>query len=72
VRKWIAILVFSTSIAFASDYSGKSLEEMKALRPTLSFWELPAFKTEMQKRMKNMTPEERQKLHDTMMKETKK
>jgi hypothetical protein len=36
------------------------------LRPTLSFWELPAFKAEMQKRMKNMTPQERQKLQDEM------
>ncbi len=66
MKKWITILLFSTGIAFASDYSGKSLEEMKALRPTLSFWELPAFKAEMQKRMKNMTPQERQKLQDEM------
>ena len=66
MKKWIIILLFSTGIAFASDYSGKSLEEMKTLRPTLSFWELPAFKAEMQKRMKNMTPQERQKLQDEM------
>jgi len=66
MTKWIIILLFSAGIAFASDYSGKSLEEMKALRPTLSFWELPAFKAEMQKRMKNMTPQERQKLQDEM------
>lgn len=71
MTKWIIIFFFSSGIAFASDYSGKSLEEMKALRPTLSFWELPAFKAEMQKRMKNMTPQERQKLQDEMMKNNK-
>lgn len=66
MKKIAVVLLISAATVFAVDYSTKSLEEMKALRETLSFWELPAFKAEMQKRMEKMTPKERQKLKDEM------
>lgn len=66
MKKIAAVLLVSAAAVFAVDYSTKSLEEMKALRQTLSFWELPPFKAEMQKRMENMTPKEQQKLKDEM------
>lgn len=66
MKKIAAVLLVSAAAVFAVDYSTKSLEEMKALRQTLSFWELPPFKAEVQKRMENMTPKEQQKLKDEM------
>lgn len=66
MKKIILALFFSSIVVFATDYSGKSLEEMKTIRSTLSWMELPSFRAEMQKRMKNMTPQERQKLQDEM------
>ncbi|MDD4855291.1 MAG: DUF1104 domain-containing protein [Sulfuricurvum sp.] len=66
MKKIILALFFSSVVVFATDYSGKSLEEMKTIRSTLSWMELPSFRAEMQKRMKNMTPQERQKLQDEM------
>lgn len=65
--KKIALALFLSSIvALATDYSGKTIEEMKIIRTTLSWIELPSFRAEMEKRMKNMTPKERQKLQDEM------
>lgn len=66
MKKIAAVLLIGAATVFAEDYSTKSLEEMKVLRKTLSFWELPPFKAEMQKRMENMTPKEQQKLKDEM------
>lgn len=66
MKKTILALFFSSIVAFATDYSSKSLEEMKTIRITLSWMELPSFRAEMEKRMKNMTPKERQKLQDEM------
>lgn len=43
----------------ATDFSQMSLEELTALRGTVSSQERDAFKAEMQSRMQAMTPEER-------------
>jgi len=59
----IAAAVFVASLAFASDYSGYSNEELSRIRGTLqnaTEQERQQFRTEWQSRLQNMTQEERQ------------
>jgi Ca2+-binding EF-hand superfamily protein len=59
--KKLMIIAFLASVAWATDFSQVSTEEMMNMRGSVPVDDRPAFQQEMQKRMQSMTPEERQK-----------
>lgn len=59
--KRVMIMALFASAAWAADFSQMSTEEMMNMRGSVPVDDRPAFQAEMQKRMQNMTPEERQK-----------
>jgi hypothetical protein len=60
--KKVIVLALLATAAWSVDFSQMSTEELMNMRGTLSFSDRPAFKAEMQKRMQNMSQEERQQL----------
>ena len=59
--KAVGISVLSSIILFAGDYSSMSTEDMMHMRGNVAVEKRDAFRTEMLKRMKNMSVEEKQK-----------
>jgi len=59
--KRLMIMALLASASWAADFSQMSTEEMMNMRGSVPVADRPAFQAEMQKRMQNMTPEERQK-----------
>ena len=59
--KRLIIIGLLISGAWAADFSHMSTEEMMNMRGSVPVDDRPDFRQEMQKRMQNMTPEERQK-----------
>lgn len=51
---------------FAADYTAMSMEELQAMRGSVSVDEKAAFQAEMQSRMQALSPEERQTAASTM------
>jgi len=60
--KKLLIMALLATAAWSVDYSQMSTQELMQLRGTLSPSERPAFKTEMQKRMQTMSPQEKQQM----------
>ncbi len=63
--KNVLVIGLLASVAWAADFSHMSTEEMMKMRGSVPVDDRPAFREEMQKRMQNMTPEERQKYMQT-------
>ena len=59
--KRLIMMALLASSAWAADYSHMSTDEMMNMRGNVPVDDRPDFRQEMQKRMQNMTPEERQK-----------
>jgi Ca2+-binding EF-hand superfamily protein len=59
--KRLIMIGLLVSGALAADFSHMSTQEMMNMRGSVPVDDRPAFRQEMQKRMQNMTPEERQK-----------
>jgi len=59
--KKVMILPLLVAVAFATDFSTMSTEEMMKMRGHVPVEDRPMFQQEMQKRMQNMSPMERQK-----------
>jgi len=59
--KRLMIIALLASGAWATDFSQMSIDEMINMRGSVPVDDRPAFQQEMQKRMQNMTPQERQK-----------
>ena len=59
--KRVIMIGLLVSAAWATDFSQMSTEEMMQMRGSVPVDDRPAFQQEMQKRMQNMSPEERQK-----------
>ena len=60
MKKIILTLSLITVTLFATDFSKMNMEELNAMRGSVSIEERDAFKTEMQSRLQAMSPEERQ------------
>jgi Ca2+-binding EF-hand superfamily protein len=60
--KKLALLALLATAAWSVDFSQMSTEELMNMRGTLSSADRPAFRAEMQKRMKSMSPAQRQQL----------
>jgi len=59
--KRLMIIALLASATWAADFSQMSTEEMMNMRGSVPADDRPSFQQEMQKRMQNMTPQERQK-----------
>jgi hypothetical protein len=62
MKKVIILTALLASATWAVDFSQMSTEELMGMRGTISVNEQPTFRAEMQKRMKTMTPAQRQEL----------
>lgn len=62
MKKLLFVLLLVATASWSADYSKMSTEELLELRGTLPPSERPAFRAEMQKRMKALTPQERREL----------
>ena len=60
MKKLILVAGLSTVCLLATDFSQMTIEELSAMRGTVPVAERDAFRAEMQKQLKAMTPEERQ------------
>jgi hypothetical protein len=60
MKKIMIIAAVATTFGFATDFSKMSTEELMNMRGSVPMDQRPAFQAEMQKRMQNMTPQERQ------------
>lgn len=60
--KQLALLALIGTLVWSVDFSQLSTDELMKLRGTISPSERPAFKAEMQKRIQDMTPEQRQQM----------
>lgn len=58
--KKVVLIAVMACVAMATDYSKMSTEQLMNMRGTVDIDNRPAFQQEMQKRMKSMTPVERQ------------
>jgi len=61
MKKLVLLAVLATA-AWSVDFSQMSTDELMKMRGTLSPSERPAFRAEMQKRMQNMSPAQRQQM----------
>lgn len=59
--KLLATMIFLATVLFAADFGHMSTEEMMQMRGSVPAEERADFQAEMQKRMQNMTPQERKK-----------
>ncbi len=64
--KKLVLLVAMAVVAMAADYEHMSTEDMMQMRGNVPVDQRAEFREEMQKRMQNMTPQERQKYQGTM------
>ena len=60
--KRLALIALLVSATWAVDFSQMSTQELMNMRGSISAAERPAFKAEMQKRMRAMSPQERQQM----------
>jgi hypothetical protein len=61
IMKLLATMMILATVAFAADFGHMSTEEMMQMRGSVPAEQRADFQAEMQKRMQNMTPQERQK-----------